>query len=176
MLVLLVRVEAGGFKCLHRGKHKDKLEHIEPTGVVGIVKENENRIKRRNKGANGAGDNHFFKPVVLYAAHPGDSSGHAEKRQPARHGSPLCSLTAEHILLCGHIRREEEACDYGGDALFAVIETKLSPPTRGLPIIAITEGRTATMATPSPSTDSIPTKMNLRNFCLIFLSVILMKK
>ena len=60
LLVLLVRVEAGGFKCLHRGKHKDKLEHIEPTGVVGIVKENENRIKRRNKGANGAGDNHFF--------------------------------------------------------------------------------------------------------------------
>ena len=59
---------------------------------------------------------------MLYTAHPGDSSGHAEKRQPARHGSPLCSLTAEHILLCGHIRREEEACDYGGDALFAVIE------------------------------------------------------
>ena len=43
------------------------------------------RIQRGNKGTNGAGDYHFFKPVVLYAANPRNRARHSEKRQPTRH-------------------------------------------------------------------------------------------
>ena len=85
LFVFFVRVKARSFKRLDRGKNENKLEHIEPAGVIGIVKEDKHRVKRRNKRADGAGNYHFLKPVVLYTAHPGNGAGHSEKRKPARH-------------------------------------------------------------------------------------------
>ena len=87
-----------------------------------MVEKNKKGIEHRNKSENTAGNDEFFEPIVFYAADISNGTGHSEKRNPSCHGCPLGTLTGEHILFGRHVGREEEACDYCGNSLFAVIK------------------------------------------------------